>query len=148
MESCQFPSTYTVISGLSDDVNNSKQWNFVLWHYCIKATICHIMYIYNVYIILYIYVCINANTILFRIIFSHPSSRKLRSLSRVVLRKFIFEKDVSRENLQTKYIDTADIIFVILTFLILLYFIEWYKFNLTFLNDVFYNDYFQVTNNI
>ena len=25
MESCQFPSTYTIISGLLDDVNNSKQ---------------------------------------------------------------------------------------------------------------------------
>ena len=40
MESYQFPSTYTAISGLLDDVDNSKQWNFELWHYCIKATIC------------------------------------------------------------------------------------------------------------
>ena len=39
MESYQFPSTYTAISGLLDDVDNSKQWNFELWHYCIKATI-------------------------------------------------------------------------------------------------------------
>ena len=38
MESYQFPSTYTIISGLLDDVDNSKQWNFELWHYCIKAT--------------------------------------------------------------------------------------------------------------
>ena len=43
MESYQFPSTYTAISGLLDDVDNSKQWNFELWHYCIKATI----YIYT-----------------------------------------------------------------------------------------------------
>ena len=40
MESYQFPSTYTAISGLLDDVDNSKQWNFELWHYCMKATIC------------------------------------------------------------------------------------------------------------
>ena len=40
MENYQFPSTYTAISGLLDDVDNSKQWNFELWHYCIKATIC------------------------------------------------------------------------------------------------------------
>ena len=39
MENYQFPSTYTAISGLLDDVDNSKQWNFELWHYCIKATI-------------------------------------------------------------------------------------------------------------
>ena len=36
MESCQFPSTYTAISGLLDDVDNSKQWNFELWHYCVS----------------------------------------------------------------------------------------------------------------
>ena len=40
MENYQFPSTYTAISGLLDDVDNSKQWNFELWHYCIKATLC------------------------------------------------------------------------------------------------------------
>ena len=28
MESCKFPSTYTIISGLLDDVNNSEQLNF------------------------------------------------------------------------------------------------------------------------
>ena len=39
MESYQFPSTYTAISGLLDDVDNTKQWNFELWHYCTKATI-------------------------------------------------------------------------------------------------------------
>ena len=39
MESYQFPSTYTAISGLLDDIDNSKQWNFELWHYCTKATI-------------------------------------------------------------------------------------------------------------
>ena len=39
MENYQFPSTYSAISGLLDDVDNSKQWNFELWHYCIKATI-------------------------------------------------------------------------------------------------------------
>ena len=39
MENYQFPSTYTAISGLLDGVDNSKQWNFELWHYCIKATI-------------------------------------------------------------------------------------------------------------
>ena len=39
MENYQFPSTYTALSGLLDDVDNSKQWNFELWHYCIKATI-------------------------------------------------------------------------------------------------------------
>ena len=28
MESCKFPYTYTIISGLFDDVNNSKRLNF------------------------------------------------------------------------------------------------------------------------
>ena len=36
MESCKFPSTYTIISGLLDDVNNSEQHNFQLCHSCSK----------------------------------------------------------------------------------------------------------------
>ena len=47
MESYQFPSTYTAISVLLDDVDNSKQWNFELWHYCMKATIYIYIYIYT-----------------------------------------------------------------------------------------------------
>ena len=47
MESYQFPSTYTAISGLLDDVDNSKQWNFELWHYCTKATIYLIVFTFN-----------------------------------------------------------------------------------------------------
>ena len=54
MESYQFPSTYTAISGLLDDVDNSKQWNFELWHYCTKATI-YIIYIYIYISFIYIY---------------------------------------------------------------------------------------------
>ena len=34
MESCQFPSTCTVISGLLDDVDNSKLQIFELCHCC------------------------------------------------------------------------------------------------------------------
>ena len=49
MENYQFPSTYTAISGLLDDVDNSKQWNFELWHYCIKATICSSHEVVNYY---------------------------------------------------------------------------------------------------
>ena len=36
MESYQFPSTYTIISGLFDDVDNSKRQNFELGHSCSK----------------------------------------------------------------------------------------------------------------
>ena len=39
MKSCKFPSTYTIISGLLDDVNNSEQKNFELCHSCIKRAI-------------------------------------------------------------------------------------------------------------
>ena len=46
MENYKFPTTYTAISGLLDDVDNSKQWNFELWHHCIKATIYTHMFMY------------------------------------------------------------------------------------------------------
>ena len=36
MEGCQFPYTYTTISGLLDDENNSKQQNYELCHSCSK----------------------------------------------------------------------------------------------------------------
>ena len=38
MESCKFPSTYTVISGLLDDENNSKYK--ILCHSCSKQAKC------------------------------------------------------------------------------------------------------------
>ena len=40
MESYKFPSTYTIISGLLDDVNNSKQQHFELCHSCSKQAFC------------------------------------------------------------------------------------------------------------
>ena len=50
-ERYQFPSTYTVISGLFDDVHNSKVQNFELWHCCSKQA-------NYIYIYIYIYVCV------------------------------------------------------------------------------------------
>ena len=40
MESCKFPSTYTIISGLLDDVNNSKEQKKIEFcHSCSKQAI-------------------------------------------------------------------------------------------------------------